>query len=76
VALEFDEPAEIWMQTIGLSHACGMEDTQWSRALKPTRKFPVMEEIEDGFQRVPFMVENNLAGRTTPLLLPPPNEGA
>jgi hypothetical protein len=74
VALELDELAETWMRTLGLNRACGMENTQWRRALKPTRKVSVMEEIEDGFQTVPFMVENNLAGRTIPLLLPPPNE--
>src|SRR5262245_25390634 len=62
------------MRTIGLNHSGGMENTQWRRALKLTRKVSVMEEIKDGFQRVPFMVENNLAGRTPPLLLPPANE--
>jgi hypothetical protein len=51
-----------------------MEDTHWSRALKPMRKVPVIEEIENGLQSVPFMVENNLAGRTNRFLLPPSNE--
>ena len=38
-------------------------------------KVSVMEEIENGFERVPFMLENHLAGRTHLSVLPPPNEG-
>ena len=62
------------MRTMGLSRACGMADTQRSGALEPTHKVSIMEEIENGFQRVPFMVKDKLAGRTNPFVLPPPNE--
>jgi hypothetical protein len=48
-----------------------MEDTQRSRTLKPARKVAVIEEIEHGLQRVPFMAENHLAGRANRFLLPP-----
>jgi hypothetical protein len=74
-ALYVNQGVEMKMRAVGLYRPPGMDDTQRGRALKPTRKFRVVEEVKNGFQGVPLMFENDLTGRTAALLPPPLNEG-
>jgi hypothetical protein len=59
-ALYVDEGVEMGMRVVGLSRPHSMDNTQRGRALKPTDKFRVVEEVKNGFQGVLLVKERSV----------------